>query len=281
MPEDAIQASGVENLDFITSNVWSRDEEQELLQGAHDFPERIGEIVAGVRDSYDFIFMDCPPNLGALTASALQAADSFIVPMQAEELAYRALPRLFDGLDEMGGAGRHVPELMGIVLNQVDPRTRLANDVMRRVREEHEEYVFESVIPRTVRLAEVAKRGKPVNRFNRNGRAARAFDSLADEILAPMVAEAAAKAEIAQEQQDQVEQPVHASGETAGGTGETLVSLRMNAASVDFDELGRDAMDAERVLSLDEVEDDKEQSCSMSRPSLDDYEGTTDEEPLH
>lgn len=280
MPEDAIQPSGVDNLDFITSNVWSRDEEHELLQGAHDFPERISEIVNGARDRYDFIFMDCPPNLGALTASALQAADSFLVPMQAEELAYRALPRLFDGLDELGGAGRHVPELMGIVLNQVDPRTRLANEIMSRVREEYESDVFETMIPRTVRLAEVALRGRPVNRFNPNGRAARAFDSLADEILAPIIAEAEAKAEIAQEQAEQAEQPVMAGAE-AVGVGESLMTLRMNAASVDFGEQAGDAMDGDRVLSLDEVDDDGEESRSLSRPSLDDYEGTTDDEPLH
>ncbi len=279
-PENAIQASGVENLDFISSNVWSREEEQQLVQGAADFPERIGELARRESENYDFIFMDCPPNLGPLTASALQAADSFLVPMQAEELAYQALPRLFDGLDELGGQGRHVPELMGIVLNQVDPRTRLAAQVTGRVREEFEDDVFETVIPRTVRLAEVALRGRPVNHFNRTGAASRAFESLADEILAPLIAEADAK-ESQQETNTAVTEVAMNEKPAPVGTDESLISQLRKTATEDAGQYTGDLLDGERVLSLDEVEDSTPQGCSASRPNLDDYEGTGEEEPLH
>ncbi len=279
-PEDAIQSSGVENLDFITSNVWSREEEQELVQGAADFPERIGEIVRRESENYDFIFMDCPPNLGPLTASALQAAESILVPIQAEELAYRALPRLFDGLDELGGQGRHVPELLGVVLNQVDPRTRLATDVTKRVREEFEDDVFETVIPRTVRLAEVALRGRPVNRFNRSGAAARAFESLADEILAPMIAEADAK-ESRQESTETVSEDTRDEQPLPTGGADSLISQLRGSVTSDSSDFARDVLDGERVISLDEVEESSSQGCSVSRPNLDDYEGTGEDEPLH
>jgi len=93
----------------------------EVHRGAFDDPRltlRIGDGFAFVRESseqYDLVILDCPPNLGALTAAALLAADHCLVPLQAEELAYRALPRLFDGLDELRRQGRHLPTLLGIV----------------------------------------------------------------------------------------------------------------------------------------------------------------------
>lgn len=283
IPQDAIQA-GIDNLDFITSNVWSREEEQELLQGAADFPERLTELVSAHRDAYDFIFLDCPPNLGALTASALQAVETFLVPIQAEELAYRALPRLFDGLDELASQGRRVPEFLGIVLNQVDSRTRLAGQVIERVQDEYEGQVFATRIPRTVRLAEVALQGRPVNRFNRRGAAARAFAEFADEILAPLAAAAVLRGQADPDAMPVVEpasQPLAAeSSPAAVGIAATLASLRGEAAT-DAENYARDVLDGERVVSLDEVEERPESQGSLSRPNLDDYDGSVEEERPH
>jgi len=190
-PERAVQPTAVANLDFITSNVWSREEEEELVLRVSERPQRLGEALVPHKERYDFIFLDCPPQLGALTRAALLASDAFLVPLQAEELAYRALPRLFDDIDEMSREGLHTPELMGILLNQVSPRTRLSQSVVERIRSEFGDQVFRTMVPRTVRLAEVAQRGRPVNLFNRSGRGARAFAALADEILTPGLARSA------------------------------------------------------------------------------------------
>jgi chromosome partitioning protein len=277
----AVQPSGIENLDFITSNVWSREEEQELLQGAASHPERVAALIARQRERYDYIFLDCPPNLGVLTGAALEAADECLVPLQAEELPYRALPRLFDGLDEMRRQGRHVPELMGIVLNQVDPRTRLAGDVTGRVREEYEGLVFETAIPRSVRLAEVAQRGRPVNHFNRAGNASAAFASLAEEVLAAALKRRAAAGsagesatpgrQVAESRAaEPAGEPLRARGAWAAGLGD----------GADSDEERDDGDD--RFVSFDEMNEDEDgDGGSRHRPSLDDYDGSSEDERYH
>ena len=190
-PERVAQATGIANLDFMTSNVWSREEEEELLARVSERPQRLAEALAPFKTRYDFLFMDCPPNLGPLTWAALHAADAYMVPVQAEELAYRALPRFFDDMDERARQLGHNPELLGILINQYSPRTRLAISVVERIRGEYGDQVFQTMIPRTVRLAEVALRGRPVNLFNRSGLGARTFAALADELLAPMVPQSA------------------------------------------------------------------------------------------
>ncbi len=293
-PPAAIQSSGTPNLDFITSNVWSREEERELNEGAMHFPERLAAQVDRLRDSYDLVILDCPPNLGALTAAALLAADHCLVPLQAEELAYRALPRLFDGLDEMRRQGRHVPTLLGIVLNLVDPRTRLAADVVARVREDYAGQVFTTVIPRSVRLAEVAQRGRPVNQFNRSGLAAGAFAELADEVLAALAGEqAAASAGNGDELrtlalaiaggESELPARLAVASLVAPGPHEVEPELEPDWAveAAREHEPERGDGDEDRVLSLDEILEDEDDDGSRHRPSLDDYDGAGDEDYYH
>jgi chromosome partitioning protein len=291
-PTAAIQSSGTPNLDFITSNVWSREEERELNDGALHFPERLAAQVDRLRGSYDLVILDCPPNLGSLTAAALVAADHCLVPLQAEELAYRALPRLFDGLDEMRRQGRHVPSLLGIVLNLVDPRTRLAADVVARVREDYAGQVFATVIPRSVRLAEVAQRGRPVNQFNRSGLAAAAFAELADEVLGALAGEQAVAKTGAmgdlrtlalglEAVEDEV--PVHqaVASPAAPGTRELEPELEPDWALEAAAEREPERVDEDRLLSLDEILEDEDEGGSRHRPSLDDYDGAGDEDYYH
>ncbi|MBM4116210.1 ParA family protein [bacterium] len=293
-PGAAIQPSGTANLDFITSNVWSREEERELQDGAQRFPERLAAQVERLKRSYDCVLLDCPPNLGALTSAALQAADDFLVPLQAEELAYRALPRLFDGLDEMRRQGRRIPGLLGIVLNLVDPRTRLAADVVARVREEYAGQVFTTVIPRSVRLAEVAKRGRPVNQFNRSGLAATAFGELADELLGAFAAgQGSLKAAVVDELQAlglgsaefSLTPPVPVKARALEGAAALVGDP--DPAEADWaleaaPEEGFEREDDERFVSLEDVlagEDDD--GSGNHRPSLDDYDGGSEDDYYH
>jgi chromosome partitioning protein len=295
-PAAAVQASGTPNLDFITSNVWSREEERELNEGATHFPERLAEQVVRLRSAYDFVILDCPPNLGALTAAALLAADHCLVPLQAEELAYRALPRLFDGLDEMRRQGRRVPSLLGIVLNLVDPRTRLAADVVARVREDYAGQVFTTMIPRSVRLAEVAQRGRPVNQFNRSGQAAGAFVELADEVLAALageqaVADASAGSELpalslvaVRTPEDELPARLAVASLAApdvSSARELEPELEPDWAVEAVGEPELEHGDEDRVLSLDEILEDEDDDGSRHRPSLDDYDGASDEDYYH
>jgi len=272
-PARVVQNSAVPNLDFITSNVWSREEETELFERAAAEPERLASALAAHRLRYDFLFLDCPPNMGPLTAAALRAADAYLVPLQAEELAYHALPRLFDAIDELARGGAPMPEFMGIVLNQVDERTRLANEIITRVRDDYGELVFQTMIPRTVRLAEVARRGRPVNLFNRAGAGARAFAALAEEII-PGAPRSESRAD---------SEAVLAVG--AGGTGSesaAAVPVALEAApraAADCDAADRPG--GEPVISLDEIDESGASDGLRTRPSLDDYDGVGDEDRYH
>ncbi|MBN2169817.1 MAG: ParA family protein [Candidatus Krumholzibacteriota bacterium] len=274
-PARVVQSSTMPNLDFITSNVWSREEEAELIERAGAEPERLAASLADYRGHYDFLFLDCPPNMGPLTAAALRAADAYLVPMQAEELAYHALPRLFDAVDELARGGAPMPELMGIVLNQVDERTRLASNVIERVRDDYGEQVFQTMIPRTVRLAEVAQRGLPVNLFNRSGAGARAFAALAEEILAAPARPA-----------ERLEREAALAGSAGAsfGTSETRVAAPFAVEAAARDGADRDEADrfgGEPVISLDEIDESGAGAGPRSLPSLDDYDGVGDEDRYH
>lgn len=259
--ELCVQPTGIANLDFVSSNVWSRDEEDQLLGWAAINPESLGEKLATLKEGYDFCLLDCPPNLGPLTIAALQSSDTLLVPLQAEELAYRALPRLFDALAGLEQQGFSVPELEGVLLNQVDLRTRMSNSVLQRAQEDFPGKVFQTLVPRSIRLAEVAQRGRPVMSFNRSGAAAQAFLQVADEILDHILAE--------KEEGHRAEIP---------GLGDALpADIETLLAGEDSPE---ESGEGEVLLSLEDIPESEQESCQVSRPSLDDYEGN-EETPWH
>jgi chromosome partitioning protein len=137
-----------------------------------------------VRDRYAFIFLDCPPSLGPLTVNALVAADRVIVPVQAEYLALEGLAGL---LDTLGLVQRELnPRLTvaGMLLTMYDGRTRLAQDVEREIRQHFPELVFDTVIPRNVRVGEAPSFGKPVIHHDPHSSGADAYFEFAKEVAA-------------------------------------------------------------------------------------------------
>ena len=145
---------------------------------------RLREQLGGVRERFLFTVLDCPPSLGPLTVNALVAADRVIVPVQSE---YYALEGLAGLLDTIGLIQRELnPRLTvaGMVLTMHDSRTRLAQDVEREVREHFPELVFESVIPRNVRVGEAPSFGIPVTRHDPHCSGSAAYLKLATEVAA-------------------------------------------------------------------------------------------------
>ena len=139
--------------------------------------------LSGIRDSYDFIFIDCPPSLELLTLNALVAADTVLVPVQSEFYA-------LEGLSDLVGTIRLInqrmnPELKveGLVLTMYDPRTKLAVDVESALRMHFPGLVYDIKIPRTVRLAEAPSHGKPCLDYDRSSKGTRAYLHLAQEFL--------------------------------------------------------------------------------------------------
>jgi chromosome partitioning protein len=151
-----------------------------------DRPEResqLTEIVASVRDRYDYILIDCPPALDLLTLNALVAADSVLVPIQCEFFALEGISQLIDTVEKVREGFSRPLKLEGILLTMYDDRTNLARQVADDLREFFNNEVFRTVIPRSVRLAEAPSYGKPILIYDPRSRGAESYINLAKEIL--------------------------------------------------------------------------------------------------
>ena len=145
---------------------------------------RLREALAGVRERYAFTLLDCPPSLGPLTVNALVAADRVIVPVQSEYFALEGLAGLLDTLSLVQRELNPRLTVAGMLLTMHDSRTRLAQEVEREVREHFPELVFDTVIPRNVRVGEAPSFGKPVIHHDPHCAGADAYFELAKEVAA-------------------------------------------------------------------------------------------------
>ncbi len=145
---------------------------------------RLREALGDVRDRYAFTLLDCPPSLGPLTVNALVAADRVIVPVQAEYFAREGLAGLLDTLSLVQRELNPRLTVAGMLLTMYDGRTRLAQDVEREIREHFPELVFDTVIPRNVRVGEAPSFGKPVIHHDPHCAGADAYFELAKEVAA-------------------------------------------------------------------------------------------------
>jgi chromosome partitioning protein len=173
--------SGIDRLDVVPSTPDLAGANVELPREAGS-EQRLREALAPLRDRYSYLLLDCPPSLGPLTVNALVAADRVIVPVQTE---YYALEGLAGLLDTLGLIQRELnPRLAvaGMLLTMHDGRTRLARDVEREVREHFPELVFDTVIPRNVRIGEAPSFGRPVIHHDPHSSGAEAYFELAKEV---------------------------------------------------------------------------------------------------
>ena len=139
--------------------------------------------LAGARDRYGFVFLDCPPSFGPLTVNALAAADSVIVPVQAEYYALEGLSQLLGSIELVKARLNPKLGLAGILLTMVDGRTRLAAEVEAEVRRHFGDLVFTTTVPRSVRLAEAPSHGLPAIAYDRRSSGAEAYWKVAMELV--------------------------------------------------------------------------------------------------
>jgi chromosome partitioning protein len=135
-----------------------------------------------VRDDYDVILIDCPPSLGLLTVNGLAAADDVLVPIQCEYYALEGLGQLLRNVGLVRSNLNPNLDVRGIVLTMYDGRTRLADQVVEEVRAHFGPRVYETVVPRTVRLSEAPSFGQPIIVFDSTSRGAQAYRALAKEV---------------------------------------------------------------------------------------------------
>jgi chromosome partitioning protein len=151
------------------------------LAGLEDRATRLRDALAPVRAQYDYVFLDCPPSLGMLTINALVAADVVLVPMQAEYYALEGLSDLAGTIERVRATLNPQLQIDGVLLTMFDARSNLSNQVAEEVRKHF--HVFETVIPRNVRLAEAPSYGRPVILYDAASRGSHGYLSLAREIL--------------------------------------------------------------------------------------------------
>jgi len=180
---DIVRPTGIDRLSVVPAGPDLAGANVELPRIAGS-ETRLREALVDVRDHYAFTLLDCPPSLGPLTVNALVAADRVIVPVQAEYFALEGLAGLLDTLSLVQRELNPWLTVAGMLLTMHDGRTRLAQDVEREVREHFPELVFDTVIPRNVRIGEAPSFGKPVIHHDPHCAGADAYFELAKEVAA-------------------------------------------------------------------------------------------------
>jgi chromosome partitioning protein len=154
------------------------------LASAADRAQRLRHALAPVQPNFDLVILDCPPALDLLTLNVLGAADSLIVPMQAEYFALEGITELISTLERVRASVNPNVTIEGVLLTMYDDRTNLAQQVTDTLREYFRDRLFQTVIPRNVRLAEAPSHGKPVALYDPRSRGTEAYFELAGEYLA-------------------------------------------------------------------------------------------------
>jgi chromosome partitioning protein len=181
--ESVILKTQIPSLQVVPANKELTGAEIELVEvERREF--RLKEALDSVQAEYDFIIIDCPPSLGLLTLNALTAARSLVVPIQCEYYALEGVTELFDTLTRIRRLYNPGLAIQGLLLTMYDERTNLSAAVASDLRDFYGQQVFETVIPRNVRLAEAPSYGKPIILYDIHSKGAEAYFQLAKEILA-------------------------------------------------------------------------------------------------
>jgi chromosome partitioning protein len=154
------------------------------LVGALAREQRLKQALEPIRDRCDYVLIDCPPSLGLLTINALVAADGVLIPIQCEYLALEGLTQLVNTINIVKNKLNRKLSLVGVVLTMFDPRTRLAGDIVREVRNHFPKEVFDTIINRNVRLSEAPSFGQAILDYDATSPGGLAYRALAEEVIA-------------------------------------------------------------------------------------------------
>lgn len=181
-PQEAILKSEIKNLWILPSNINLSGAEIDLM-GVEEKEYSLKRAINHLRKDYDYIFIDCPPSLGVLTINALTASDSVIITLQTEYFALEGLSQLMKIITLVRENLNSSLELEGVLLTMYDKRTNLSNQVANDVRNFFKEKVYNTVIPRNIKLGEAPSFGKPINYYDPDGIGAISYKNLALELV--------------------------------------------------------------------------------------------------
>ena len=179
---DVVQKTEFKNLDLVPSNIDLAGVEIELVE-MEERTYRLKQALAPVRDSYDYILIDCPPSLGLITLNALTAANGLLVPIQCEYYALEGLSQLMATVRQVKRLYNDDIEIEGVLLTMYDSRLNLTMQVVAEVKKHFTGKVYRTVIPRNVRLSEAPSYGMPIQYYEEASKGAAAYNELAAEFL--------------------------------------------------------------------------------------------------
>lgn len=180
--KEAVKSTEIRNLDILPSNINLTGASIELI----DVEKReyyLKHHLEPLRDSYDFLFIDCPPSLGILTVNGLTAAEQVLIPLQCEYFALEGLSLLLQTIQKIQKTSNPGLRIGGILFTMYDSRTRLSNEVVQEVTSYFKDKVFRTIIPRNVRLSEAPSHGVPVLLYDPLCSGAKSYEQLAEEVL--------------------------------------------------------------------------------------------------
>ena len=180
--EEVLQKEAIENLDIIPTSIDLSAAEIELI-GVDDKEFIIRNAIAPIKDNYDYIIIDCPPSLSMLTINAMTTADSVLVPIQCEYYALEGLSQLIHTVELVKERLNPILKIEGVVFTMYDARTNLSLQVVENVKENLQQNIYKTIIPRNIRLAEAPSYGMPINLYHPKSTGASAYQRLADEVM--------------------------------------------------------------------------------------------------
>lgn len=179
---ETIESSVCDGLKVVPSERGLAGAEIELI-GRENREYILKEHVDKIRDNYDFIIIDCPPSLNTLTVNAMTTADTVLVPIQCEYYALEGLSELLYTIELVKDRLNSKLEIEGVVFTMYDARTCLSLQVVENVKENLQENIYKTIIPRNIRLAEAPSHGLPINLYDSKSAGADGYRSLADEVI--------------------------------------------------------------------------------------------------
>ena len=179
---EVINKEVLENLDIIPTSIDLSAAEIELI-GVDDKEYILRNAIDLVKDQYDFVIIDCPPSLSMLTINAMTTADSVIVPIQCEYYALEGLSQLIHTVELVKDRLNPKLEIEGVVFTMYDARTNLSLQVVENVKDNLQQNIYKTIIPRNIRLAEAPSYGMPINKYDPKSTGAESYMRLADEVI--------------------------------------------------------------------------------------------------
>ena len=180
--EECICKDAIENLDVVPSNIDLSAAEIELI-GVDNKEFIVKNAMEKVKDRYDYVIIDCPPALSMLTINAMTTADTVLVPIQCEYYALEGLSQLIHTIELVQDRLNPKLEIEGVVFTMYDARTNLSLQVVENVKDNLQQTIYKTIIPRNIRLAEAPSYGMPINLYDPKSAGAESYKLLAEEVM--------------------------------------------------------------------------------------------------